>query len=104
VISDATKKILRLLINRWSEASRSERDPAEWRAFEHPAAALERALVNPSATHEDIRAAIQVCPGYPNFGRATLRELADAEEHGWNVELTERNDGALKWQVVRHEV
>jgi hypothetical protein len=99
MISDETKRVLRLLISRWSEASAAQSDPQEHRAFGVPIDLVERVLSKTDATHDDIRKAIPVCPGYPNFGKQTLLELADAERDGRRVVVIERGDGALKWEI-----
>ena len=86
--SEGTKQALRGMIELWLEASSHERDPAEHRAFETPAAALERMMERPEATHEDIRKVIPICPGYPASGRSFLLSLANAERDGRKVEVT----------------
>ncbi len=98
-LSDGTRRILRLLISAWQAAKESERDPGEHRAFDAPTVILERALARADATDADIGAAIPLCPGYPNYGRSALRELADAERRGLLVEVTERQDGVLAWNI-----
>jgi hypothetical protein len=90
--------VLRFLIGRWKEASVSERDPTEHEAFAVPINILSAAMDRANATHDDIRKAIPVCPAYPNFGKQTLMDLADAERDGRSVTVTERSDGALKWE------
>ena len=97
--SDGTKRILRLLISRWNEAGASESDPAEHRAFGLPASLLDTAIRRHNVTHGDIRKAIPICPAYPNFGKAALRDLANAERDGKQVVVTERPDGALSWKI-----
>jgi len=97
--SDETKRVLQLLISRWTEASDAESDPEEHRAFAAPINILRPAMARTEATHEDIRKAIQVCPGYPNFAKQTLMDLADAERDGRRVRIIERSDGALKWEI-----
>jgi hypothetical protein len=100
-LSEGTKRVLRLLLGRWQEASEAESDPEEHEAFGEPIGIINQAISQPNATHGDIRRAIDVCPAYPNFGHATLGELADAERDGDEVLVTERDDGAVSWQIVR---
>lgn len=97
--SDGTKRVLRLLISNWTSASAAESDPAEHRAFALPISLLENAIQRSDGTHEDIRRAISVCPGYPSHARWTLQELADAERDNKRVQITERSDGAIKWHI-----
>jgi hypothetical protein len=102
-LSQGTKRVLHLLLGRWQEASDAESDPEEHEAFGQPIGIVRQAISQPNATHEEIRRAIDVCPAYPNFGPATLRELADAERDGHKVLVTERDDGAISWRIVRSD-
>jgi hypothetical protein len=52
------------------------------------------------ASHADIRAVLEVCTPYPNFGRPTLIELADAERDGSRVLVVHRTDRAIKWDII----
>jgi hypothetical protein len=100
MITEGTKMVLRLLMSRWREAADCERDSRERAAFSVPSSMLERMLKDDEATHEDIRKFLPSCPGYPNFGRATLRGLADAERDGREVVVTTGERGGIRWTIA----